>query len=354
MRFEIDKNTAAVFGFSEAGWSDLRKKLCNDGREVFTTIDDLLPATVSIYQKYHSPQLLECKSKIRKKEPKSVQAALETLGVIFQGIQDQQTRSNFLRFFVDKVYTMTEEEYLSAIKSITEAQSNEDKNTTLLEILCDLSPSKIENSIEDVNLTGYGLASVFRVTRILQDCCVNQDAALVANLKRWSDYADLSESTLHVQLGLAQSKGLIVDVVQLNLDRLLKHETLMPIYFSIASDTHHFSPAWYKATQKIGNFYTLAEVRMIYKLMVELGDALITTMLKNTVFFMRKTAMGFIQMPMPWDENITEWKERTRSRNKAAYMDRQADELPEWIRELRALSCHVATSLSDTTALCLK
>src|SRR5262249_20301117 len=109
---------------------------------------------------------------------------------------------------------------------------------------------------------------------------------------------------------------------------------------------------------KTTTFATDREIRMIYKLTEEVPDAEVRHIAKLTFYFQQQNAADvnnrtFETIPRPWDQLDTDytsrstaatdnfapggqiaWASRTRSGNRAAYLTRNTNDVPLWVREL--------------------
>ena len=348
--FDIDHTRATVLGFSKAGWNELQKDLKKKHIESYTTTENIIAPDKSIYWKHHPKNILEKKASSKKKEPESVRAALETLGSIFMKIEEQQTRENLVRYFWVDVMKNDLKDLAAHLLDINKSSN---PNEALLSLLVDITtdgstiPESATGSDGEVDLTGYRVASCLRMMdpNLLSHHLHKEDKKLVGDLKTWCDHSNLEATPYETQHGLAQSKGAVVDTLQANIALFKQGLPLIPIMIVVSSEhivgvAQKFFPNWELATSKKRIIYTNAEVRMVYKLTEEIGDPFISALLNETVFFMHQEADGFKQIPAPWQEQnaACRWEKRTRSHNQPAYKNREPSAVPEWVKELSALS----------------
>lgn len=345
MKFEINNNKVTVLGFANAGWNNLINYCTKKGKEVYTSSKTPLEPhqehLLSIYTRYHTKDILDSKPS-KRKEPESVSQAITVVYELLLSIQHPETRKNLIEK-ICKIYLSMDD----AKRILDEIENSGTPNEKAIEELLKLTEySDLEiytqNKITtDIDLTGYYLTR--SISSYIDEIFSTESDELKSNLKEWCNHANLEPEDNQAQMALAQSKAVVVDTVQMNLILLSQGEPLIPIY--IASSSENFTPNWEKATNKEGNYYTLAEIRMIYKLMEELGDPLITKILKETTIFLHKNGDDFTKTYFPWDLQPEQWKNRKRTRNKPAYYNRNEDDLQPWLKELLELSRETANSL---------
>lgn len=353
---EIDHKTSTVLGFSAAGWGALQKTLKKENVRCYTTTDNILPPDKSIYWRHHPQNILEQKALAKQKEPESVRAALESLAGVFMRIEENQTRENLIR----SLYEIMREPF--DLEIVSNVNTAPEPNEALLIVLINMITSGADESCigkngELIDITGHSLASCLRNSPdLLKHSLCGNDRNLLNDMKMWCEHADLTATPYVTQHGLAQSKGAIIDTLQRNIELFKQGKPLIPIRIVISSDeikgsAKKFSPEWDLATSKRKIVYTNAEIRMIYKLSEELGDPLISKILRETVFFLHQTSSGFKQILAPWQEDKAEkdWAMRLRSKDRPAYKDREPVAIPQWIQELTVLSHEASLARLEKT-----
>jgi hypothetical protein len=112
------------------------------------------------------------------------------------------------------------------------------------------------------------------------------------------------------------SKALMVNTTQVNIRRYHLGAPLIPIEMVVESEAPAFQADFHGTMQKKFPRWSDAEIRMMYKLMVECPDPEINHIVRQTLSFKTMKSDGsFIDQPCPWDINeqaMTDWHHRAR------------------------------------------
>ena len=349
----MSEEETTVLGFHDAGWSDFCRYLQAQGFKINTTTRPILDNTESIYGKHHNKAVVHQKASGKSKEPASVASALGQVKNILLSINEAESRRAIATYILCEVkmeYDLTDTEDREKFEErLNEIETSEDPNQALLDALM-VETERYDVSINGLDLTGYGLVNILRLSKKIDIMLSGQDQALSNKLIEWVGYVNLETKGYEVQYPITASKRLIVDTLQSNLQNLLEGKQLIPLKMIISakfdSGETLFMADWQRATRKMGFVFTNAEARMIYKLTKELDDPLINFLMQETVQFYEMQGTEFIETEAPWAQGNEElWLARNRSGNKLAYNKRPSEQIQDWIHELCGLSNNVTTAL---------
>jgi hypothetical protein len=155
------------------------------------------------------------------------------------------------------------------------------------------------------------------------------------------------------------SKKIIIDTLQENVMRFNEGKALIPIEMVIVKNDSHgrdFYPDLNSIILKKDKYYSSAELRMVYKLMEEIPDKKIRSIMRHS-FFLKEIysedseGYKFRTIINPWDSHELVggglfWRKRPRKENQASYAARTKKSIPVWVKMLMNINNDYQTKKS--------
>jgi hypothetical protein len=351
-KMELDRTSITILGFYNAGWTKHCEHWHRLGVHVYTTTTPIYnDLQKSIYGRAHDNEALISKSLNKSKSPKSVESALGKVGDLLQKIQEPDTRRAIINYILLDIQCLNDDKEVKDLVEdlIVAIEKEPNPNQAMIELAIEEIAYADKTDIS-ADLTGYAFARALDKHINLASLFFGRDENLLKEIKSSVGYVNIETKAIDVQKTLAESKRMIVDTLQENLERLQRGENIIPIDMVVSAEAtdrrSFFSPNWALVTNKVGFVLTNSEIRMIYKLMHEIDAPLINKIMKESVSFIHTTDHDFKRIPPPWESDAKAWSARVRSKDRAAHRDRTDEDIQDWVKELIALSKRTAQQLA--------